>query len=60
MYVNNGHKTYVQYMSKWPQDQYTRCNVSEIKRKGKKDTYKSSLHPSVYTLPLSPKLTLPL
>ena len=45
-------------MSKWSQDQYTRCNVSEIERK-EKDTYNPHYIPQ-YTLPLSPKLTLPL
>ena len=41
MYVNNDHKT-----------QYTRYNISLIERKEKK-YIKSSLHPSMYTLPLT-------
>ena len=37
-------------MSKRSQDQYTRCNVSEMERTEKK-YIKSALHPSIYTLP---------
>ena len=44
--MSSGHKTNIQ-----------RNNVSKIARKEK--TQESSLHPSI-TLPLSPKLTLPL
>ena len=39
-------------MSKWSQDQYTRCDVSQIERKEKK-YIKASLHPLMCTLPLS-------
>ena len=36
---------------KWSQDQYTKNNVSKIERKEK--IQKSSLHPSIYTPPIS-------
>ena len=62
-------------MSKWPQDQYTRCNVFEIERKEKKKRYIQVLTTSlnIHTSPISQtnppsmsmttlisKLTLPL
>ena len=40
-------------MSKRSQDQYTRCNISEIEGKEKKRYIKSSLHLLKYTLPLT-------
>ena len=39
-------------MSKQSQDQYTRCGLSQIEKKEKK-YIKSSLHPSICTLPLT-------
>ena len=36
---------------KWSQDQYTKNNVSKIERKEK--IQESSLHPSIYTPPIS-------
>ena len=49
-------------MSKWSQDQYTRCDVSQIERKGKKNTSKPHYIPQCARSPYqkSPILTLPL
>ena len=44
-------------MSKWPQDQYTRCNISKIEKKVHQ-ILSTSLN--IWRLPLSPKLPLPL
>ena len=43
-------------MSKWPQDQYTRCNIYKMKKKKSNPHYISQN----MNTPLSPKLSLPL